>query len=47
MTYATITATKEVLETVELSRSDRNQQPQIFHDLFKKLGNYNKDRKAC
>ncbi len=47
MTYATITATKEVLETVELSRSDRNQQPQIFHDLFKIFGIYNKDRKAC
>ncbi|HEY9739781.1 MAG TPA: hypothetical protein V6C90_04765 [Coleofasciculaceae cyanobacterium] len=47
MTYATIKATKEVLETVELSRSDRNQQRHIFYDLFKKLGNYNKARKVC
>ncbi len=38
MTYATITTTKEVLETLELSRFDQNQQPQFFHDLFKKLG---------
>lgn len=41
MTYATITTTKEVLETIQTSQNNQNQQLPIFKDLFKKLGQFN------
>lgn len=41
MTYATITTTKEVLETIQTSQYNQNQQLPIFKGLFKKLGKFN------
>ena len=44
MTYATITATKEVLEMVETSHQNQNEQPHIFHGFFQKLGKLDNKR---
>ncbi|HEY9829050.1 MAG TPA: hypothetical protein V6D26_00630 [Stenomitos sp.] len=41
MTYATITTTKEVLETIQTSQYYQNQPLPMFKNLFQKLGRFN------
>jgi len=46
MTYATITTTQEVLETVEESRQNRDYQLPTFYSFLNKLGKFDKPKKT-